>query len=418
MNHLRSRVATRRSDSRPMLSPVTRRRNQAAFCLTAISLLHLPGGFCQAPVLTRDGVYWTRTSSGASTCATGRFRLYTRGSIVLRGQANNTVQYTFKQHAKARDEADAKRRLGVLTTRSIVERGWCTLTLLPPDRDETTSELEINVPRSLREANLDTRGGNIEAFDIDGMLLAQTAAGTVHLDRIGSSAVAKTGGGEIQIGVVGGSLRCLSGGGAIHVDTAKGETWCETAGGDITLRQALGPLHASTNGGNISVVRAGSTVSARSAGGLIDVQQAGGMVRAETRGGSIQVGSSNGAACESAAGTIRVKSVSGALRVSTAMGSILAELLSSNRFEDSFLNTGSGDITVLIPSKIAVSVLARNETPGNSGRIVSDFPEIRVSRAILQAPGPVLAEGALNGGGPVLRIVASGGSIYLRRQKQ
>jgi hypothetical protein len=29
----------------------------------------------------------------------------------------------------------------------------------------------------------------------------------------------------------------------------------------------------------------------------------------------------------------------------------------------------------------------------------------------------VLAEGALNGGGPVLRINVNGGTIYLRREK-
>jgi hypothetical protein len=31
--------------------------------------------------------------------------------------------------------------------------------------------------------------------------------------------------------------------------------------------------------------------------------------------------------------------------------------------------------------------------------------------------GPVVAQGALNGGGPVLRVNVVGGTIYLRREK-
>src|SRR6478672_11652530 len=40
----------------------------------------------------------------------------------------------------------------------------------------------------------------------------------------------------------------------------------------------------------------------------------------------------------------------GSVRVSTAMGSIIANILAGKPMADSFLSTGSGDITVLIPS--------------------------------------------------------------------
>jgi hypothetical protein len=69
----------------------------------------------------------------------------------------------------------------------------------------------------------------------------------------------------------------------------------------------------------------------------------------------------------------------------------------------------------LIPSNVAVSVMARNES-GAAPRIISDFPEIRVQTLGLVRP-PMLAEGAINGGGPVLNISASGGVIYLRRAR-
>jgi hypothetical protein len=109
--------------------------------------------------------------------------------------------------------------------------------------------------------------------------------------------------------------------------------------------------------------------------------------------------------------------VTGELRVATAVGSILAELLSGGVIEDSFLSTGSGDVTVFIPSNLAVTVEAQNDSPGRLGRIVSDFPEIRVRNGAATSRGRVVATGAINGGGPQLVIAAANGTIFLRRQK-
>ncbi len=55
---------------------------------------------------------------------------------------------------------------------------------------------------------------------------------------------------------------------------------------------------------------------------------------------------------------------------------------------------------------------------GSGGRIVSDFPEIRMAGRSGLGGNLEMAEGSLNGGGPVLQVVASGGSVYLRRQRQ
>jgi hypothetical protein len=167
-------------------------------------------------------------------------------------------------------------------------------------------------------------------------------------------------------------------------------------------------VHASTGGGSIRVNRAAAGVMAQTAGGTIQIWDAGGPVTAETSGGAIAVGSARGVRCESAAGSITLQKVQGALRASTAMGSVYAEVVRGARLEDSFLTSGRGDVTVFLPSNLAVTIRAENESGGNS-RIVSDFPDIRIRQA--------LAEGALNGGGPLLRVATSGGTIYLRRQK-
>jgi len=62
-----------------------------------------------------------------------------------------------------------------------------------------------------------------------------------------------------------------------------------------------------------------------------------------------------------------------------------------------------------------LTVQAVNES-GGSGRISSDFPQVRPQAGGLPG-GPVMAEGALNGGGPLLRVNVVGGTIYLRRAK-
>lgn len=70
---------------------------------------------------------------------------------------------------------------------------------------------------------------------------------------------------------------------------------------------------------------------------------------------------------------------------------------------------------VLIPSNLALSVLARNESGANP-RIVSDFSEVR-SKSIGFSRPPVVFEGAINGGGPLLSINTAGGIIYVRKLK-
>jgi hypothetical protein len=44
--------------------------------------------------------------------------------------------------------------------------------------------------------------------------------------------------------------------------------------------------------------------------------------------------------------------------------------------EDSVLSTGSGDITVFIPSNLVVTIQAISTSPGLQ-KIISDFPEIQ-----------------------------------------
>ena len=390
--------------------------------LVLISLLvasYAPiGVFAQnEPALTREGPYWVRTIQGTIAVAqSDRFRLDTAGNVTVRGVMGHGITYNLKARVRARDarEAEALLRSFELSTRS--EGEWMNWTVNPPRNSPEAPELDLSVPRRLRLIHIETRGGSVQAKDLDGELEAHSAGGRMDVDVIGGRTEVRTGGGDIQVGSVGGQLRCFSGGGAVRVRSTGGECWLETAGGEIVVHDAKGQVHATTAGGNIRVDRAGGPVFARTAAGLIQVQQADGEVTAESSGGAIQVDAAKGVRCDSASGAIRLRNVVGALRASTNAGSILTELLAGNRIQDSTLSTNAGDITVFIASNLPVTVLARNETGGAAGRIISDFPEIRTRAASLPGASPAVAEGALNGGGPVLRINVIGGTIYLRRQ--
>jgi DUF4097 and DUF4098 domain-containing protein YvlB len=160
------------------------------------------------------------------------------------------------------------------------------------------------------------------------------------------------------------------------------------------------------------VSTAGGTVNATSGGGKIVVDSARGTVTVHNMAGPVQVGSAAGVRCESGSGGIRVSNISGPMRVSTSMGSILATLL-GGRISESYLATGNGDITVWIPSNVGVTIQAQNNMADTLRRIISEFSEIPVRREGTQ----VVAQGSVNGGGPLVQIVGMGGTIFIKRQR-
>ena len=366
--------------------------------------------------ITRDGGYWVRTVEGAmQTAGQDKLRVETTGSLSMHGAATEQVNYKLTVRVRAADEREAEALLERFSVKTGTEGGWTMIKVTPPRLVSSGLELTVTAPRALRQVFAETRGGNLEASDWDGDFEARSGGGRISVDRIRGRGELRTAGGPIEVGNVGGALRCLSGGGVIRVQNAGAAAWLETAGGEIYVHQADGPVQASTGGGNIRVERAAGTVVARTAGGLIQVEQADGPVTAESSGGAIQVNSANGVRCESGGGAIRLRNVAGAVHAFANSGSILAELVSGAGMADSILSTNAGDITVLIPSNLALTVQAINES-GGSGRIHSDFPQVHTQTG--GAPGgPLTAAGTLNGGGPVLRVNVMGGTIYLRRMK-
>jgi DUF4097 and DUF4098 domain-containing protein YvlB len=375
-----------------------------AIAIAAVSLLPLAGS--GQPDLRREGGAWSRTYT-STLPAQSKLRIEGHGPVAVEGGAASGIQYTVKVSVTASNEAEARRILDRLLPRVMNERGM-TFLIAPGGR--VLSTVSVKAPH-LSVAMISTTEGGVDARGIDGTLNVE-AVGELNVDRVGGDCSLFTGGGDVSVGQVGGSVHCTTRAGRIEVKSAKGEAVLTTDGGDIAGGQMGGAVHAHTGGGNVHIVSAAGTVTATTGGGEIQVDRAAGAVIARNMLGPVMISGAAGVQCENASGGIRVSNIMGPMRVSTAMGSILANLVGS-RIADSLLATANGDITVVIPSNVGVTVRADNELSDTTRRIASDFSSIRTRRQGTH----LVAEGPVNGGGPVLQIAAAGGTIYIRRQR-
>ena len=345
--------------------------------------------------VAREGSFWVETVTG-SVAAGAKVRVTADGAVGIQGERRGDIAYSLKRRVRAADEASARVLLGRIVVKAGRQGEWTAIEGIGPDALRAPADLRLRVPRQTRETAAESRGGAIEIADLDGSARAATAVGTIAVDRVAGGVTVRTGGGSVTAGLLGG-------------DATLG-----TGGGEIVVHEARGLVRARTLAGNIRIERADGGVQAAAIHGLVDVIRSGGPVTVETGTGSIKVGEASDVRCESGGGAIQLQSASGSLRAITTAGSILADLTGSLQLRSSALATAAGDITVLIPSNLRVTVEAINASSG-SQRIVSDFPAIRprLERGNMGSA----AEGALNGGGPLLQLTASGGTIYLRRQK-
>ena len=366
----------------------------------------LPDGGAQPGEVTRENGRFVRRIYGSAP-AVSKLRINTNGPVVLEGGVSNTVTFTVRVEVSARTEAEGRRVLRQYAVKSDLQGQWLVLTA---PGGAAMPVITIKTPR-LSAAVISTSLGGVDVRGVEGSLDVDTGAGALTADRIRGDARLITGGGDISVGDVSGSLHCTTGAGAVRVKSCGGQAVLETNGGDITALEMGGMVRAETGGGGVRIGTAEGAVSATTGGGEIVVEKAGGIVTLKNMAGPVQVGSAAGVRVESLSGGIRLHRITGPIRVSTSMGSIIASLL-AGRFADSFLATGNGDITVLIPSNVGVTIHAQNQMADSLRRIESDFREIPVRRQGTR----LVAEGSVNGGGPLLQISGTGGTIFLKRQ--
>jgi len=195
-----------------------------------------------------------------------------------------------------------------------------------------------------------------------------------------------TGSGEQSVEGIRGPVEASSGSGDLRFSKIGGETHVRTGSGEIGLDSINGSARASSGSGSIRAAGIAGGFNASSGSGEITLEQ--------TAAGDVEVGTGSG--------EVRVKGVRGALRVNTGSGSIHAQGEPAGEWR---LHTGSGDVTAELPQQAAFDLRAHT----SSGSIESNH-EISVQGSIT----PRELQGKVRGGGVLVDLSTSSGSIHLR----
>lgn len=210
-----------------------------------------------------------------------------------------------------------------------------------------------------------------------------------------------TSGGSIRLAKLSGTQNFSTSGGSLHLDALSGTVKGRTSGGSIQLANCSEQLDLATSGGSIKADACKGDIKLVTSGGSIQLTQVDGNVRATTSGGSIRGGDIKGELVASTSGgSIRLTGVAAALKASTSAGGIDAEITSLGKYLD--LSTSAGGIHVQMPLNkgLDLDLRANRVNVGTLNNFNGTREKDRVS-------------GKLNGGGTLVTMRASSGSIHV-----
>ena len=175
-------------------------------------------------------------------------------------------------------------------------------------------------------------------------------------------------------------------GGSIRVGDLKGEVNARTSGGPLSFGSIDGPVTGETSGGSITLIASKGRAVLHTSGGSIRIEESAGDVDAHTSGGSIEMSRTTGhVVAHTSGGGITIGQAASSVEASTSGGGITVAMLSGASFQLDASTSGGG--------------------------IHSDFPVM----GTVNDPQRHTLRGTVNGGGPLLHLTTSGGSIHIRR---
>lgn len=195
-------------------------------------------------------------------------------------------------------------------------------------------------------------------------------------------------------------------GGSIFVGSLKGEVMAHTSGGWLRFDHIEGSVNGTTSGGGITLTGTTGRVVARTSGGPIRISDTDGDVDAYTSGGPIAIdGVSGRVKAHTSGGWIDARGIEGAIDASTSGGSVTASLQGQPQ-QECRISTSGGSINVSLAKNAHVNLDASTSGGAVSTDFLVPYSGDR-HQSELRTP--------LNGGGPLLYLHTSGGSISLRR---
>ena len=338
------------------------------------------------------------------------------GSIDMHGRAQNVV-YVVRKRTVAATKQEAERDFQKMKFSAVRTGDQLVLDgrLLERGFTKLSADISLQVPYNLRKVWLNTGGGVMKLSSLAAAVTARTGAGAVKLDDMAGPVTITTGGGEVVGGSLGSQAIINNGGGGVHIDNIAGAAKITTGGGQVYVGSA-NTLIVDNKAGNIDVRRCFGNLQASTGGGNVNVGQVTGSVVVDAGAGSVRVGGAGGVVqVTTGGGSVELFNVAKGAKVDTPVGAITVKFTAvPGAFTESSLHTGSGDVLVFLPDELPMTVHASSDMAAGYG-IRSEVPGLRISKQGGGfGPQSAWAEGALNGGGPLLRIRTGVGHIDFR----
>ncbi|WP_092728758.1 DUF4097 family beta strand repeat-containing protein [Algoriphagus alkaliphilus] len=174
----------------------------------------------------------------------------------------------------------------------------------------------------------------------------------------------------------------------------------QSSGGSISIDNLKGSQQISTSGGSIRVVNSSGTVTSKSSGGSFSLTDFEGQVDVQSSGGAVKIADLRGSvSVNTSGGSVTLEDITGKITASTSGGSIRAKLLAIE--EDLSFKSSGGSISAEVPAGLGLNL---------------DLRGGRVNTHLKNFDGEMkkdLIVGKMNGGGPLISMQSSGGSISL-----
>lgn len=187
------------------------------------------------------------------------------------------------------------------------------------------------------------------------------------------------------------NLNLNTSGGDIAVASVRGNVRARTSGGDLEFERIDGDIDAGTSGGDIAIKEGTARAKLHTSGGDIEVDRVGGATEVSTSGGDITL-----------------RSVAHLISASTSGGDVHA-VITEPLTQDTELGTSGGDVDVSVLANASFQLDAHT----SGGSVKAPGLTIRLEEG---ASGKNKLVGAVNGGGPRLKLRSSGGDVTVRVQ--
>lgn len=179
-----------------------------------------------------------------------------------------------------------------------------------------------------------------------------------------------------------------------------------TSGGDIVVGNLIGQVLAQTSGGDIDLARIDGEINVSTSGGDITLTEGTATARLRTSGGDIHADRIAGAAdLGTSGGDIEIASAGSSVNASTSGGDITASF-EGGIPADTVLSTSGGDIV----ARVSRAASFRLDASTSGGDVEAAGLTVTIERGGI---GKSRLVGAVNGGGPLLRLRTSGGDIEI-----